>query len=45
MVKSRTADKGPLNKDQGWGLGGRIECRRWRVGRVGENNGGKWGQL
>ena len=26
-------------------MGGRIECRRWGVGRAGENNGGKWGQL
>ena len=30
--------KGPKDKDNG---GGRIDCRRWGVGRAGEINGGK----
>ena len=40
-VKSRNMYKGPMDKY----TGGRIECERWRVGRAGESNGGKWGHL
>ena len=42
-VKSKNMYKGPIDKDNG--AGGRIECGGRGVGRAGENNGGKWGQL
>ena len=41
-VKSTNMCKGPMDKDSGRG---RVECGRCGVGRAGESNGGKWGQL
>ena len=41
-VKSRNTYKGPMDKDNR--VGG-IECGRWGMGRAGEKNGVKWGQL
>ena len=41
-IKSKNMYKGPMGKDM---YGGWIECGRWKMGRAGEINEGKWGQL
>ena len=41
-VKSKNMYKGPMDKDN---RAGGTECGRKGVGRAGDSNGGKWGQL
>ena len=41
-VKSRNKYKGPWTRTMGWG---KIDCRRWGVGRAGESSGGRMGTI